>query len=174
MRFSSGPHECPNVTLSIPDRWARCGDGLGNPLQSRWVYFFFAVLFPPASRPDLNPIRKEVSKIKRWLRGAGAEPARTPSAIAAALQVVTPKRRHGLVCSCGLRLFGSPSHSADASQRGASLDGPTFGATNQCKEQQPRSLSPLLTLRLRPLLELWVASMPPVFVRPAAAMPIIL
>ena len=61
-----------------------------------------SALFLPAYSPDLNPIEKMWSKVKNHLRGTEARSlVELESAIAAALQSVTPQDARGWFNSCG-------------------------------------------------------------------------
>jgi len=60
------------------------------------------ILFLPAYSPDLNPIEKMWSKIKAFLRAAEARTQEAlVQAIAAALQLVTPRDALNWFASCG-------------------------------------------------------------------------
>lgn len=61
-----------------------------------------SVLFLPAYSPDLNPIERMWSKVKQFLRSAGARTCEElVEAIAQALQTVTPQDAMGWFASCG-------------------------------------------------------------------------
>jgi len=60
------------------------------------------VLFLPACSPDLNPIEKMWSKIKNYLRSAGARTEATLiAAIGAALRTVTAQDAIDCLAPCG-------------------------------------------------------------------------
>jgi len=103
--FPSGSR-MPQCHASIPDRMGRCGDGLGNPCSRACVYFFFAVLFPPASAPDLKPDRKEVEQDPRRCCACGAQnPRGTPRCHCRSPASRHPKRRHGWFCLVRLPFY---------------------------------------------------------------------
>jgi transposase len=64
------------------------------------------VCFLPAYSPDLNPIEKMWSKVKQFLRSAEARTREAlTTAIAAALQTVTPQDAINWFASCGYSII---------------------------------------------------------------------